>query len=1628
MRFLNLLVLSTYHFTQTAATKCDPSKCSDHNFFVHTPQNCKYPRTLLTVQDTEFPCCTRTECICQTSYLIHKSSDGVKESKTKTRTLVKNFQNCTIIDGSIALKHNFQYWRDHIEGHNLTPSEAGEYLSKIFENIREVWGSIMIFEMDHLKYLEFRNLRIIRGQMSSDKSEMYNPMHAGSMTFIKDNALYIIRVSEMDYVGFPKLMEISNGNVTILPQNYNMKMYCYFKRIKFKDEIFPIGSNQVLDLKPMLGLDNYDCEKNKVIKCHTSCKTAKSRLAKKMIEDYKETISFSGVKNEYLLDRCWSDKKEHCQEFRITFCGQACSNPQKSCYFKRDMKTHSKCCNDRCGAGCGSEGSNCNTCGYSPANGEYINRNGVCEQKATCKNSIGLSKNHRSQNLMKSTQSGVQYKQYLRYCLEDCPENYPSDGTSCIKQCARNYDVDESENACVECKKGKKDVNDETDWCYEEKKLCRIYSTLDTSLNRATPLKDLISLPAGCKILDGSLNLNQNSWTEDIVKSGKPSYKKHQNVRTVIEKLKNIEVITGYLTIATWPEDLNNFCPFQNLKVIKGRELNNFARFDDYKSLALMNTNPVFNDFCLYNLTKIDHGNIYINDQSKTKYLFPGSFDQWTNMMKGPDKIINIQARDLNVQTGKEGTINRYKHLFKCDQSCNSTFGCYGYSNMKKYKDKKIRNLNCVRCADDYVTEIDFDSEKSALIRRNQKCLKFCEKDYYPKHEQVFIESPVNDSYSRRICTKCDNQCLKGCTDGGEQFCKGLDEYRYIPIDSEGEKIKNLTDFQGVMNFEYQKNSNPGCKNAVRVLYPYYEIDSAASCSEDCKGNFTSEEVEVVTNKNWVFFTDYTEKLNLGKKSSNRHCFQCHPSCIGKCDGIAEVDSCSECSMVRTSFKNYKQKHSLSKSITAVINYQNETGNVEDSDLEIVDIKGNHCLLYKSYDIPEIKYCFEKNVGNKVCGQGCQLLINKKPGIPEKCDEKLQNCKVQKYNLIKCIDPKPNSSKTTVLVAIVLFITFLPIICLVHIWYKGRVKRLKKGIDTALTGNHDLDQSTLLTTQNPTGEKPNTNILRVVKERELQFSGKLGSGAFGDVYRALWCPSLVRGEKVKILVAVKVIKGKLTQEASKEMLDEAKVMASINSPWLVKLLGIAFGDKVMMISSFMPGGALNDYLKSNQKSITAHNMMTWCHQIAKGMQYLESIEMVHRDLATRNVLVKNVDHVKITDFGLAKMLERSQGGCYRLEGGERMAIKWLAPECLRHKIFSRWSDVWAYGITVWEILTFGGRPWQDVKISQILEKLESGERLEQPNTASLDFWMFLVRCWLKKPEDRISFKGIVEEIDQMAYDSRRYILVDPENYNNNRGYTSQSSYPGENGVNNWTKDSWMKDLGLDAKDLMIGENIVGQNGNVLVDPTENQIEEYLKPEDVSGSALQQAAYTGGSINVNNISPINSQPTMPNDVFERSSSITNNATSVEGKSDNLYENTNFSMPSTASYPASYRSPFSSIASAKTSNTQGTYYNNSLAMTSVSPKTRRNNLNSETQRPLLASEEIDGELEYNLANSEKDENKDIVQIASQAIPSSVYKSLEDVQEIEPREINDLTQQQSSGFNSDSVPEYQNANIIT
>jgi epidermal growth factor receptor len=344
-----------------------------------------------------------------------------------------------------------------------------------------------------------------------------------------------------------------------------------------------------------------------------------------------------------------------------------------------------------------------------------------------------------------------------------------------------------------------------------------------------------------------------------------------------------------------------------------------------------------------------------------------------------------------------------------------------------------------------------------------------------------------------------------------------------------------------------------------------------------------------------------------------------------------------------------------------------------------------------------------------------------------------------------------NNFRLTVGLIIVFILTGLILIAflLLTIWWcRSKIahdKYIKQ--ERFINGTYDINDNGQFCAS------PNLSKLKYLRVEEFKKLSLLGKGAFGCVYRGVWQPKNV---KFQLEVAIKELSSEL--ERSEELIDEATIMASVSHPHCLRLIALCMAKPVMIVTPLLKYGSALNFFEKHKEKLTEKMLLIWCTQIAEGMNYLKSREIVHRDLAARNVLVLSAVHVKITDFGLAKVLDYGSNGFYG-ESGTLMPIKWLAPECILHRLYTHKSDVWAFGVTCWELFTFGAKPFDDIPAKEMFLHVKSGMRLAQPSMATIDVYRELIKCWINEANSRPSFETLQNEFCRMAKDPRRYLHI-----------------------------------------------------------------------------------------------------------------------------------------------------------------------------------------------------------------------------------------------------------------------------
>ncbi|XP_051517010.1 ephrin type-B receptor 4b isoform X2 [Myxocyprinus asiaticus] len=283
-----------------------------------------------------------------------------------------------------------------------------------------------------------------------------------------------------------------------------------------------------------------------------------------------------------------------------------------------------------------------------------------------------------------------------------------------------------------------------------------------------------------------------------------------------------------------------------------------------------------------------------------------------------------------------------------------------------------------------------------------------------------------------------------------------------------------------------------------------------------------------------------------------------------------------------------------------------------------------------------------------------------------------------------------------------------------------------------------------------TYEDPNEAVREFAKEIDVSFvkiEEVIGAGEFGEVCRGRL---KVPGKKENY-VAIKTLKDGYTDKQRRDFLSEASIMGQFQHPNIIHLEGVITAScPVMILTEYMENGALDSFLRLNDGQFTPIQLVGMLRGIASGMKYLSEMSFVHRDLAARNILVNSNLVCKVSDFGLSRFLtENSSDPTYTSSLGGKIPIRWTAPEAIAFRKFTSASDVWSYGIVMWEVMSFGERPYWDMSNQDVINAIEQDYRLPPPPECPASLHQLMLDCWQKERSSRPRFCAIVSALDRL---------------------------------------------------------------------------------------------------------------------------------------------------------------------------------------------------------------------------------------------------------------------------------------
>ncbi|XP_048857191.1 ephrin type-A receptor 3-like isoform X2 [Brienomyrus brachyistius] len=291
-----------------------------------------------------------------------------------------------------------------------------------------------------------------------------------------------------------------------------------------------------------------------------------------------------------------------------------------------------------------------------------------------------------------------------------------------------------------------------------------------------------------------------------------------------------------------------------------------------------------------------------------------------------------------------------------------------------------------------------------------------------------------------------------------------------------------------------------------------------------------------------------------------------------------------------------------------------------------------------------------------------------------------------------------------------------------------------------------------------TYEDPSQAVHEFAKELDascIAIDKVVGAGEFGEVC----CGRLKLPSKKEICVAIKTLKAGYSEEQRRDFLSEASIMGQFDHPNIIRLEGVVTRSKpVVIVTEFMENGSLDSFLRKHDAQFTVIQLVGMLRGIASGMKHLSDMGYVHRDLAARNILVNSNLVCKVSDFGLSRVLEDDPEAAYTTTGG-KIPIRWTSPEAIAYRKFSSASDAWSYGIVMWEVMSYGERPYWEMSNQDVILSIEEGYRLPAPMGCPVALHQLMLHCWNKERSLRPKFTDVVSFLDKLIRNPSSLLML-----------------------------------------------------------------------------------------------------------------------------------------------------------------------------------------------------------------------------------------------------------------------------
>uniref|UniRef100_A0A3Q2V8M6 Receptor protein-tyrosine kinase n=1 Tax=Haplochromis burtoni TaxID=8153 RepID=A0A3Q2V8M6_HAPBU len=824
--------------------------------------------------------------------------------------------------------------------------------------------------------------------------------------------------------------------------------------------------------------------------------------------------------------------------------------------------------------------------------------------------------------------------------------------------------------------------------------------------------------------------------------------------------LESIKEVTGYILFA-----INEFSrlPLHHLRIIRGSTL-----YEDQYALAVMvnyqrDGEHGLQELGLTHLTEILRGGVKI---IRNKYLSYAPQVNWLDIVK--DGTAQIVIEDNGPESECTGTENADVKI-KCSSVINCILqACRNFNN----------SGSCVpQCPQTVIYNrltYRMEPNPNAKYQYGSICVTQCPKIFVVDGSSCVSNCPSNkmevEKNGVKTCEPCKGLCPKVChgtswTDSNSEtvdarniesfinctkiqgslnfLVTGIegDAYNKVPpLDPEKLKIFNtVEEITGVYFLNIQ--SWPASMSDLSVfsnlqtiqgrkLYNYalmvVKINSLTSLGLRSLQNINDGAVYIKGNKNLCYHDTVNWTRLLGsrpQKLKEKHV--CHPLCSSDGCWGPGPDQCVSCKKYSRGgtcvpdcmFLTGKQREFATKSGECLPCHPE--CKVQEGKETCTGPGANKCLACAS--LKDGPHCVS------MCPEG----VMGQEGTIFKYPDKEGNCKPCHNNCTqRCTGPGigdctiSSRQMTTAIVLGVIALIFasFSIFVLSILYRRSLAIRRKRAMRRYMMNSESFE---------PLEDKGTKYEARTLKPTELRKIRLLGNGVFGSVHKGVWIPE---GDTVKLPVAIKTIDDRSGRRKFSGVTDVRNITKRRN--------------------------VLKRYIFRTNHSLLVYSSKYFTTIVAlscQGMNYLEENRMVHRNLAARNVLLNDNFTAQVSDYGIADLLYSDDKKYYCNE--PKTPIRWMALESILFRRYTHQSDVWSYGVTIWEMMSYGAEPYSTMRPQEVPDLLEKGERLPQPQICTIDVYMVMVKCWMIDENVRPTFKELASEFTRMARDPPRYLVI-----------------------------------------------------------------------------------------------------------------------------------------------------------------------------------------------------------------------------------------------------------------------------